>query len=116
VILILGNLTPESLALVIEELFEASPKWYDTGLMLGLSYSILDNIKHQNEERDCFREMLKAWFKHAQDCSWKALVGALNTSLVGEQGLGGRLEKKYISTGKSIFPHTLFLIPQPFSY
>ena len=97
-----GHLQPECLGLVIEELFEVNPKWYTVGLMLGLHYSTLDTIKHLYNEEDYFREMLKSWFKHAQDCSWQALVRALTTSAVGEYALARKLERKYLHYGKLI--------------
>lgn len=97
----LGQLLPEKLGLVIEELFEVSIKWYTMGLMLGLSYSTLDNIKHVHEEQDCFREMLKAWFRRDQSCTWQALVSALQASAIGEHGIANKLEKKFLSVGKA---------------
>ena len=99
------QLSLDNLGDVLEELYEVNIKWYNMGLRLGLQSSCLDRIRvaSTHDPADCFREMLKEWFKHCrQECSWLALVLALRSSAVGESSLARRMEKKYCNGSKQL--------------
>ena len=82
---------------VIEELHDASLKWYKIGLQLKLSPTCLDKIKEEeSDSSDKLLEMSKAWLKKIEPKpTWSALVQALRTRSVGEEKEASRLEEKY---------------------
>ena len=60
------------LGLVHEEIIEASTKWYDLGLKLGVGVDRLDSIRSQfSNSKDRLRETLKEWLKTSDDTTWK---------------------------------------------
>ena len=56
----------------------AGTQWYDLGLQLRLSPSILDTIAadHQTTD-DCKRVMLRKWLQSDPEASWERLAAAL---------------------------------------
>ena len=56
----------------------AGTQWYDLGLQLRLSASILDTIAadHQTAD-DCKRVMLRKWLQSDPEASWERLAAAL---------------------------------------
>ena len=56
----------------------AGTQWYDLGLQLRLSPSILDTIDadHQTAD-DCKRVMLRKWLQSDPEASWERLAAAL---------------------------------------
>jgi uncharacterized protein (DUF1800 family) len=56
----------------------AGTQWYDIGLQLRLSPSILDTIAadHQTAD-DCKRMMLRKWLQSDPEASWERLAAAL---------------------------------------
>ena len=73
-----------------------SADWYDLGLQLKVRIGTLDNIwadftaaKHR------LREMLKAWLTTGDNPSWKTLIDALRSRMVGASQLAAALETKY---------------------
>ena len=91
------NLSLNDLGQVIEELHDASLKWYKIGLQLKVSPTCLDKIKEEeSDSSDKLLEMLKAWLKKVEPKpTWSALVKVLRTRSVGEEKEAIRLEEKY---------------------
>jgi len=86
----------DDLVCVMEEILDVSADWYDLGLQLKVSIGTLDNIwasftaaKHQ------LREMLKVWLTTGDNPSWKTLIDALRSRMVGASQLAAALETKY---------------------
>ena len=80
-----------------ERLFGVSNKWYDIGLQLRLNADTLDNIEgNSGSTQHCLREMLKKWLRKVNPYpTWKAVVDALKSVVVGEETLAQQLEDKY---------------------
>ena len=73
-----------------------SAEWYDLGLQLKVKPGKLDNIQAEfSALKHQLREMLKAWLKTGDNPSWKTLIDALKSPLVGESRLATVLEAKY---------------------
>ena len=84
------------LGIVHEEIIEASTKWYDLGLKLGVGVNLLDSIRSQfSNPKECLRETLKQWLKTSDDTTWKILVEALRSPVITEARLAARLERKH---------------------
>ena len=87
-----------SISTVLKELSsKVSADWEDIGLFLGLGPGQVDIIKTDNPSdcQDCFREMIKVWFKQQVDPppSWSAIVEALDD--LGHNSLAQNLRDKY---------------------
>ena len=69
---------------VLECLWCIRHKWKNLGLALGLDSTTLEVIEkdHPCNTDDCFAELLKKWL-HSGRTSWRALVKALHSPLVG---------------------------------
>ena len=92
------ELSVDDLGIVRNEIFDASPKWYDVGLELKVSVATLDSIRDQfGDPKDCFREALKCWLKSTLKPTWRVLVDALRSRTVGEKQLADNLEAKHCS-------------------
>ena len=81
---------------MLQEVLDVSAEWYDLGLQLKVRVGTLDNIrtdfvaaKHQ------LREMLKAWLTTGDYPSWKTLIEALRSPVVGASQIAAALETKY---------------------
>ena len=73
---------------------DASSKWYDIGLMLGVKDVILKIIERNNHfnETDCYKLMLMMWLRshpHTVD----DLAAALEQSRIGCQDIAKRCEQ-----------------------
>ena len=82
---------------VQEEVFDARAKWYDIGVNLEVPVGTLNSIRAQyHDPQDCLREMLMVWLKTIDpQPTWKALVNALRSRVVGEAKLADELEAKW---------------------
>ena len=73
-----------------------SAEWYDLGLQLKVRTGTLDAIRPEfNAPKHQLREMLKAWLTTGNNPSWKTLVDALRSRMVGASQLAAALETKY---------------------
>ena len=71
-------------------------EWYDLGLRLKVRTGTLDGIRAEfNAPKHQLREMLKAWLNTGDNPSWKTLIDALRSPLVGASHLATVLEAKY---------------------
>ena len=91
------SLSIDDLKVLQEKLFDVSNKWYDIGLQLLLNADTLDNIEaNSGSTQHCLREMLKKWLRKVNPYpTWKAVVDALKSVVVGEQKLAQQLEDEY---------------------
>lgn len=94
----------EHLRYVIEALVDIKHKWYEVGLQLGLSSSVLDGIEEQCSQNldKALREMLKKWLKEVGDKphTWTDITDALRRKSVGESKVADEIESKYINQDK----------------
>jgi myosin heavy subunit len=91
-------LSVKDLMLVRKELYEAAPKWYDLGLVLGLDNTTLKKIrKDENDTNDCFRETIAAWLESSSEApkTWSTLADALKAKTVGLGHLATEIEKDH---------------------
>ena len=73
-----------------------SAEWYDLGLQLKVRTGTLDAIRAEfNAPKHKLREMLKAWLNSGDNPSWKTLIDALSSRMVGASQLAATLETKY---------------------
>jgi len=91
------SLSIDDLKEVLDKLFGVSNKWYDIGLQLLLHADTLDNIEaNSSSTQHCLREVLKKWLRRVNPYStWKAVIDALKSAVVGEQMLAQQLEDLY---------------------
>ena len=90
------KLTPNSLSIVREALFEARAKWEDIGIEL-LSKNDTDAIKKEKDNViDCLTEMLSVYLKRSNpEPSWSSIIAALRARAVGFGQLAQNLEQQY---------------------
>ena len=69
-------------------------KWWDVGILLGMTVSQLDNWKKEygGNSCQCFSVIFDTWKKRTRNCSWAAIITALQTPLVGETRLAEELK------------------------
>lgn len=80
---------------VYNELHPFASKWVEIGISLGLTSSILEEIRenHSNAQ-SCLREVLVVWLKgNGLTVTWKKLIDAL--ILCGEMTVAQSLRAKY---------------------
>ena len=78
-------------------------KWFDLGLELGLSSSILQRIKleHREDTSECLRDMLWSWLTEKDNvkakggANWETLVNALKSSKVEECKLAAQVSRNH---------------------
>ena len=89
-------LTSDDLGCVLEGVLDAAAQWYNLGLKLNVSTATLDSIQEDfTATQHCLREMLKAWLNTGDNPSWKTLIDALKSPLVGASQLTAVLEVQY---------------------
>ena len=73
-------LLESDLAVVLEEVSEISHKWYNVGLILGVTPRLLKEIRANNcVSCDCLREVLCRWLLQTVGCLHKIAVKLLVT-------------------------------------
>ena len=92
-----GNkLSSDDLGCVLEGVVDAAAQWYNLGLKLKVRTGKLNSIRTEfNTPEDQLREMLNAWLTTGDNPSWKTLIDALRSPLVGASHLATVLEAKY---------------------
>ena len=91
------DLVPANLPKVRNLIWDASPKWYDLGLELGVREVTLRIIKKScdGEVGSCFTEMLSTWLKMVDPRpSWEGLIEALEQPAVGYADLAETVRAK----------------------
>ena len=90
-----GNkLTLDDLVCVMEEILDVSADWYDLGLQLKVSIGTLKSIRAEFcSPKHQLCETLNAWLTTGDNPSWKTLIDALRSRMVGASQLAATLEK-----------------------
>ena len=111
-----GNkLTSDDLGCVLEGVLDAAAQWYNLGLKLKVRTTTLDSIQEDfTATQHRLREMLKAWLNTGDNPSWKTLIDALRSPVVGASQLAAALVTKYCSVERTDLdvgghPETVFL-------
>ena len=70
--------------------------WHSLGLALDLEKYRLDviHIDHRGNVRDCRKAMVSLWL-HTGNASWRALVRALASPLVGKRDLAEKIAAEH---------------------
>ena len=94
------HLGPDDLLEVLQEVWDASNKWFNIGLQLKLTPDALKNIKQQySDQHDALREMLSLWLDGMGSLpTWATLAGALESRIVGVNLLAAELRTKHSSS------------------
>ena len=96
------KLSSDDLGCVLEEVLDAAAQWYNLGLKLKVRTATIDSIQEDfTATQHRLREMLKAWLNTCDNPSWKTLIDALKSPLVGASQLAAALETKYCSVEKT---------------
>ena len=92
-----GNkLTLDDLGCVLEEVLDVAAQWYNLGLKLKVRTGRLNCIRTEFiSPEDQLREMLNAWLTTGDNPSWKTLIDALRSPMVGATHSAVVLEAKY---------------------
>ena len=91
-------LSEDDLFYILDQLWDARPKWRFIGLGLKISRSDLDVIDHGNSDDDSkFESMLVKWLRNGRDCTWDALCRVLSSRPVGCTRLADQLRKQECS-------------------
>ena len=92
------RLNIDDLKTVRTEVLPAAFKWYDLGVELEISPNTLDTIKKAKKDDpiECLCELIAKWLRGVDPKpTWKALIAALRSTVVGYQSLAEKLESKY---------------------
>ncbi len=91
------DLSEKDLIVVLKAAYSARTKWYNIGLELGVQSDTLDSIRDRFDDPiDCLREVLRPWLKGISPrATWRCLVDALRSCIIGEEKLASELEAKY---------------------
>ena len=82
-----------------EELFEIRAKWRRLGLKLDLTSGTLDAIQQRYlDPEDRLERTLLEWLNKGS-ATWRQIVKALFSCVVGETRLSQKLEEKYCQKG-----------------
>ena len=82
-----------------KELFKVRPKWRRIGIELGLTPDTLDAIEQRyHNPEDRLERTLFEWLKKGS-ATWRQIVEALFSCVVGETMLSQELEEKYCQKG-----------------
>ncbi len=94
------DLSDKDLIVLLRAGYSARTKWYNVGLELGVQRDTLDSIRDQFDDPiDCLCEVLRLWLRGISPrASWRGLVDALRSCIVGEEKLASELEAKYCTT------------------
>ena len=92
-------LSDKDLPTIVDELFDATPKWYNIGIQLKLKISKLDSIKkdHKDITDECFPQMIIAWLRSSSQVpkTWSTLANVLKRRCIGFGELATRIEEKF---------------------
>ena len=83
-------------AIITAETVDDWPCWHSLGLALDLEKYRLDliHIDHRGNVRDCLKAMLSLWLDTG-NASWRALVRALASPLVGKRYLAEKIAAEH---------------------
>lgn len=79
------------------ELVNVSDKWFRIGRQLGINIGELNAFKseYREDKNALLKKCLDVWLETTSDCTWEALISALEDSTVDEPKLTERLRRKH---------------------
>ena len=83
------------------ELSSVAPKWYDLGIQLKVSHKTLNAIRAINKRNTeiCLMRVCEEWLLQEKKCNvvpaWKTIIEVLNSKVISETELAGRIDQKY---------------------
>ena len=82
---------------LLDSLHLKASRWEHIGIQLGLDTDVLDIIKANYPEDvvKCLTEVLKKWYKHTTNPTWKEVLAALRAPALDEIQLAMKLEQKF---------------------
>ncbi len=87
-------LTLNDLSSVYGKLIKAAGKWFNLGLVLGMSFDILDNIRDKHgDNQNCLREMLAVRLKTA-NFTYTEVCQSLRAPTVDRNDVAEAIEKE----------------------
>ena len=90
-----SNLSDVDIADVMEMAREASTKWYNIGLALGLHCSLLEEIEASAATtQKCLCKMLVTWLRTGSNRSWGVLAEVMGNRIVERPDLKEEILKK----------------------
>ena len=82
------------------DLLSSLPKaasWNAIGIQLGLSTDELDIIRaNSGDVEECLRKVLQKWYNMTPNPTWREVITALRSPLLGEMKLAKELEHKMV--------------------
>ena len=78
----------------------AGTQWYDLGLQLRLSPSILDTIAAHHNVDDHKRMMLRKWLQIDPGASWERLAAAL--ALIGHETTAAKVRSQFVKVAAQL--------------
>ena len=86
---------PEFCDLMSKVAAKCPSKWWEVGILLGMTYGELNTWKREYGENSCqcFSAIFGTWMSRARNCSWAAIITALKAPLVGQTRLAEELQR-----------------------
>ena len=82
----------------------AANKWFDLGVVLGINYDKLKNIKSDNNSVvECLSEMLAHWLQTSPSRTWTDICNGLRSDTVQLIVLADKIEKEHCNGGIYIY-------------
>ena len=89
-------LSLNDLALVLSEVYDLQPKWYELGLQLSVPVEELEAIsKRYHDPSTCLQYALMRWLKTG-NATWSALCEALCSRIISHEKLADEIRYKYL--------------------
>ena len=82
----------------------AGTQWYDLGLQLRLSPSILDTIAAHHNVDDHKRMMLRKWLQIDPGASWESLAAAL--AIIGHETTAAKVRSQFVKVAAQVVADT----------
>jgi hypothetical protein len=95
-------ITARDQALVVRHLRSVAPSWFEIGIRLHLSVSVLETIDMEyGSVEEKLSAVVREWLKMAgREANWQSLVQVLRSS--GHSTLASKLEAQYSSTTATV--------------
>ncbi len=108
------GLGTSDLQLIYGALFEVRAKWRPIGLELRLTPGTLDAIEQdKSNTSNRLEAVLLHWLRVTRGATWKQVIDALRSALIGEIQLAEKLELKYCSPGNFFIQSYVLMSTSP---
>ena len=92
-------LSEKDLPIIVEELSNATSKWFNIGIQFNLEFDKLERIRndHKDIADNCFPHMIVAWLRSSSQVpkTWSTLANVLKRQCIGFGELAAEIEEKY---------------------